>query len=241
MRRILSKRKLMALGALSFLAGLAMVGVGLYSYFGQGDSVRSAPVTSNRPFVSIIPTPPPTVAPEPTIAPPAIDEAAYQLIIDAIGVNAPVRRYGLDPVGVPIVPTGADANDVVAWYEFSAEPGRGSNSVFAGHVDWNGHAVFWDLNKLAAGDVIQLKAQDGTELTYSVFDNFSVDPNDPASLQVMAPTPTDVMTLITCGGSWIPDSSERYGGSYDARVIVRAGLVSINAVGSPETSSSGGG
>jgi hypothetical protein len=40
----------------------------------------------------------------------------------------------------------------VAWYDFSARPGAGSNAVFSGHVDYHdvGPAVFWNLRDLRA-------------------------------------------------------------------------------------------
>ena len=47
------------------------------------------------------------------------------MIIERIGVNAPLAAYGLDANAVPIVPTGPDASYVVAWYDFSAQPGTG--------------------------------------------------------------------------------------------------------------------
>ena len=66
---------------------------------------------------------------------------------------------------------------------------------------------------------------DGREFRYEVVANYDVDPSDPESLKVMAPTPTDTITLITCGGTWIPDRSERFGGEYTNRTIVQAELV----------------
>jgi sortase (surface protein transpeptidase) len=35
-------------------------------------------------------------------------------------------------------------------------------------------------------------------------------------------TNKDVITLITCGGSWINDPSKDNGGNYSHRIIVRA-------------------
>ncbi|MEE8137341.1 MAG: sortase, partial [Thermoanaerobaculia bacterium] len=86
-------------------------------------------------------------------------------------------------------------------------------------------AVFGDLDQLQPGDTVRLMSDDGREFTYEVFDNFPVDPSDPASLKVMAPTEADTITLITCGGTWIPDPSEQFGGNYTDRTIVQAKLV----------------
>jgi len=38
----------------------------------------------------------------------------------------------------------------------------------------------------------------------------------------MGPTPNDVITLITCGGTWVPDRSMPLGGNYTHRLVVRA-------------------
>jgi hypothetical protein len=90
------------------------------------------------------------------------------MVIDKIGVDAPVETFGLDAELAPVVPTGDNAADVVAWYDFSAKPGTGSNVVFGGHVTWFGPAVFYDLPLLVAGDVVKLIGQDGTEVTYTI-------------------------------------------------------------------------
>ncbi|HEV8573228.1 MAG TPA: class F sortase, partial [Dehalococcoidia bacterium] len=147
--------------------------------------------------------------------------------IEKLGVDAPVATYGLDERSVPIVPTGDDAAEVVAWYDFSARPGSGGNAVFAGHVTWNGDAVFKELETLAAGDTVRLRDDRGGEVVYRVTQNFTVDPNDPESVKVMYPTEQDEATIITCGGEFFENSDPVAGGDYTRRVIVKAELVSI--------------
>jgi LPXTG-site transpeptidase (sortase) family protein len=126
----------------------------------------------------------------------------------------------MDDHNIPQIPrTGSD----VGWYRFSARPGQGGNVVFVGHINWDrAPAVFGSLDEVKRGDAIRLVANDGTEYVYEVSANFLVDPNDPKSLKVMAPTKTDTVTLITCGGKWTTDSSNPLGGSYDRRRIVQA-------------------
>lgn len=140
-----------------------------------------------------------------------------------VGVDAQVVTYGLDAKSVPEVPTnGAE----VAWYNFSARPGTGSNAVFAGHVTWNGHAVFWDLDRMAPGDDIILEGTDGTRVSYKVSEVFLVDASDPNALSVMGPTPSDTMTVITCGGDYFyVGGVAQY--DYTHRLIVRAALTGI--------------
>lgn len=151
--------------------------------------------------------------------------------IPAIEVDAPVITLGIDENYAPEVPDdiwakntgGADAGAVVAWYNWSAPPGGSSNAVFAAHVTWDYKpAVFWELEDLKEGDTIVLINSEGKELVYQVFANFLVDAADPDALKVMYPTEDDIITLITCGGQWLPNPSEQYGGEYINRVIVQA-------------------
>jgi LPXTG-site transpeptidase (sortase) family protein len=144
------------------------------------------------------------------------------MVIGKLGVDAPVSAFGLDSNNVPEVPLGADAPEVVAWYNFSAKPGIGSNAVFAGHVTWNGPAVFFNLTSVAAGDEIKLVGQDGSELLYQVIEVYSVNPSDPESLSVMHATHEDVITIITCDGTFTDTNDPVFGGDYSARLVVRA-------------------
>jgi LPXTG-site transpeptidase (sortase) family protein len=165
-----------------------------------------------------------------------VAEVPYRMVIEKIGVDAPVVEMGVDSRGVPYVPL--NAYDV-AWYNFSSPPGAGSNAVFAGHVYWQGAAVFADLKELEPGDIVRLVAEDGREFVYSVVANFTVDPDNPDSLQVMAPTPRDTITLITCDGTWISDPNAQFGGYYTDRLIVQAELVSTSVVAASQGASGG--
>jgi LPXTG-site transpeptidase (sortase) family protein len=183
-------------------------------------------------------TPEPTSAPTPDPAPPAdppLGSAPFQLVIPEIGVDAPVNTFGLDANLVPEVPLNGRE---VAWYEWSAAPGTGSNAVMAGHVTWSGAAVFYNLDQLGAGDEILLRSPDGAELRYTVKDNFLVDPNDPGALSVMSPTEEDVITVITCGGDYF-HTGGRFGGDYTNRRVVRAALSQVTP--SPQAAVSGEG
>lgn len=231
---------ILGLGAALLAAGVTLLSIGLIGYF--DDDTSSAPEASsvadaltsiddveNLP-VAIPYYNPQAREPEPEPTPVTVP---LRLVIDRLGVDAPVGVYELDENGVPEVPVADDAAEVVAWYDFSSKPGGGSNAVFAAHVTWNrAPAVFSDLNNLQAGDVVRLVSDDGTEYTYEVFANFDVDPYDTESLKVMAPTETDTVTLITCGGTWIPDPSEQFGGDYTTRTIVQAKLMqsSVTAI-----------
>lgn len=219
---------LFGVGVALFVAGAITLSIGLVSYLDQNREESDADLFSypqsldeveGLPVAIPYYNPPRTVAepePEPVAAP-------LRLIIESTGVDAPVIEMGLDEDGIPNVPlNGQD----VAWYNFSSLPGTGSNAVFAGHINWErAPGVFADLDDVQTGDTVRLISEDGAEYTYEVFANFYVDPEDRESLKVMAPTDTDTVTLITCGGTWLPNPSEQFGGRYTNRTIVQAKLV----------------
>ena len=224
----LRQRLLLAAGVALLLAGCAVFAVGLVGYFGK-DKAAAPEVTMD--LAGLLPDPPKGIE-EVEGLPVAIPynnpyprvTAPLRMVVERLRVDAPIVELGLDKDGVPQVPlNGAD----VAWYNFSSKPGAGSNAVFAGHINWAGAiGVFGKIDRLEKGDTVRLIADDGRQFTYEVFANYDVDPSDPESLKVMAPTATDTITLITCGGTWIPDRSQRFGGDYTNRTIVQAKLVS---------------
>lgn len=234
-----SRKLLLGGGAVAAILGVALVAVAAVTLLGGSDKKTEQPIVqltiTPSPTAKPIVTAAPTTSPVPT---PPLGDHPYTMSIPSIGVNAPVQAFGLDDNQVPEVPTGDGAADIVAWYNFSAKPGIGSNAVFAGHVTWFGAAVFYNLTSLAVGDEINLKGDDGTELTYKVADIFDVNASDPNAVQVMAGTPTDTLTIITCDGTFTDTGDPVFGGEYNNRLVVRAALQSttpsaaVAAVGS---------
>jgi sortase A len=234
---------LVALGVLALSSGIGATSISLFNYVNSAEEVPVRSLSSrhrtdpggiyDRPFgrQPYRWTKPEVVSAAPLTIEPPLGDAAYRIVIDRIGVNANVFTYGLDANRVPEVPlNGSD----VAWYNFSDRPGTGSNAVFAGHVTWGGEAVFYSLDQVQPEDLIYLRGDNGVELTYRVTESFLVDPDDPNSLSVMSPTNKDVITLITCGGTFYYTGNPVFNGDYTHRRIVRAEFAGI---GSP----SGGG
>jgi len=228
--RNLTRSFLLVLGGSALIAGAILTTFGIYREFASGGDTAPSLASQHRTdpggvydrplgVVRAPVTPAPVAAPEPPLR-----EAAYHMVIDKIGVNASVFPYGVDANRVPEVPLNSED---VAWYNFSAPPGTGSNAVFAAHVTWNGRAVFYDLKDVQVGDSIILRGDDGTEIAYVISDSFVVDPNDPNALSVMAPTSADVITLITCDGSFYYTGDPVFNGDYTQRRVVRATLSSL--------------
>lgn len=203
-----------------------------------GESEYTIPATSFGPSIADYQEPPTaTAAPPPTEAP--SDAPVERLTIPKYGVEGPVIVLGVDENGVMEAPE--DPWDV-AWYDFTANPGRGSNAVFSGHVDWTfddgpAGAVFWDLQNLEQSDLIEVALEDGTVYKYSVVSRELVDPTTVDVQSIVGPTSADVVTLITCGGTF--DTAT---GHYTSRTVVRAERIiekapvegaPANAAGSP--------
>lgn len=96
------------------------------------------------------------------------------------------------------------------WYESSAPPGRGNTAIAAHRTTYG--AWFRALDRLAAGDLIELETTAGT-FTYRVEKVFSVDPH---RWDVVEDCGYPALTLTTCDP---PGSATR-------RLVVRARLVS---------------
>ncbi len=167
-----------------------------------------------------------TPAPSPTAVPSGAP--IQRLTIPKYNVDAPIIVLGVDENGVMEAPE--DPWDV-AWYDFTGHPGRGSNAVFSGHVDWTfdtgpAGAAFWDLQNLVQGDLIEVALEDGTVYQYSVISRELVDPTTVDVQSIVGPTSTDVVTLITCGGTFNTAT-----GHYTSRTVVRAERIVEDAPG----------
>jgi LPXTG-site transpeptidase (sortase) family protein len=232
LKNLVSTRRRRVIAGVSVVGVTAVIiGAFLYSSSAGDDSVAVADdaavvdLTNDPIDLDLAPELPPAILTATPVPPPPLGDSGYNIVIDKLGVSAPVTMYGMDENLVPKVPyTATD----VAWYEFSARPGTGGNAVFAGHVTWNGPAVFYDLDQLAAGDQVKLHGPDGTTIVYQVSDVFQVDPNDPDSRKVMWPTDEDVITIITCSGKFFNTSDPILGGDYTHRLIVRGDLISVD-------------
>lgn len=179
------RRTLTAVAAGAFLATTAVVAVVVTDGDGPTEAVSAAPTTtsstagtttSSAPAQTTTipppppPPPPPTAAPAPaTTLPPPGPMAAVEparIVVPALGVDAPVIRLGLQRDGTLEVP--ATAHEV-GWWSGGTLPGTTGPAVLAGHVNLGDQrGVFARLAELAAGDRIDVAADDGTTISYVV-------------------------------------------------------------------------
>jgi len=214
----------LTVAAILLLASMVLLGAGLAGLLMTGGG---GPVVTNVGEIPIYDDGLSTATATPLPTPPPNNSPLARMIIEKIGVDAPVIALGLDGNQVPEVPSGPDE---VAWYDWSSKPGWGSNAVFSGHVDWTIYGqpvvgVFYYLHDIGLDDEIKIVLDDGTEYRYVVTGNQAMSDDDPNTLKVMGATPNDVITLITCGGAWIRDWTNPLGGYYTMRQIVRAELI----------------
>jgi LPXTG-site transpeptidase (sortase) family protein len=165
----------------------------------------------------------PSPAPSETALPTGVDVA--RLVVPSLGIDAPAVVLGVDPDGTMQSP---DNPVDVAWYSFSGRPGQGSNVVMAGHLDWvnYGPAVFYRLKEALPGDELQLVLVDGSIALYRVLDVTIYDEATAPVQAIVGPTSDEIVTLITCAGSF-----DRQAREYDKRVVLRAERIDETARG----------
>ncbi len=228
------------LSGIAMAAGLSsLVGAAILFVLSLTSVIGDDPYTGPPPAPTIVAPTRQVVQipqPSPTAPPPTPSNAAIErLAIPRFDVEASIVVLGVDSNGVMETPDGPTN---VAWYDFSARPGYpveegGGNAVFSGHVDYYnyGPAVFWHLKDLERGDVIEVRLADGTTYRYEVTERQQVNAATAPIEDIIGDTPEEVVTLITCGGTFNSNIGE-----YDQRVIVRAARIHDDA---PETVDAG--
>lgn len=156
--------------------------------------------------------------------------------VDGVPRAAAWRQVGARPVAIriPAIQVDTDVEParivdgvmqdpsgpwIVAWYSQTSRVGAPGNAVFAGHLDYYGvgPAVFWRLSELQPGDVIEITGNTGFLYRYRVEWVRAFDTATAPVAEIVGPTTTESVTLITCGGTF--DAAR---GEYDQRVVVRA-------------------
>ncbi len=162
---------------------------------------------------------PDVISPEST---PFVDQCALgaipiQFRVPIIGVDAAVEYLEIID-GQMQPPSGAED---VTWYKETSRLGEVGNGIYAGHLNYWGipEGVFFRLESLKEGDVIEIDGNDAKTYSYIVqwSENFPSDEEPPED--ALGTTDEKAITLITCGGEWVSARAE-----YDHRTLVRAVL-----------------
>jgi sortase (surface protein transpeptidase) len=108
----------------------------------------------------------------------------------------------------------------VGWFAAGTSPGVKGPAIIAGHVTWNGPAVFYKLGKLQRGAHVSVKRADGTTAVFAVESMHTFGKNKFPTKKVYRYTDHPELVMITCGGTY--HASKHY---YDDDLIVRAKLI----------------
>jgi len=140
-----------------------------------------------------------------------------RLQIGAIGVDSTLMSLGLRADGTMEVP---QSGFPAGWFTGAPTPGELGPAIIAGHIDWKGPGVFYNLDNLQPGDQITITRKDGSKPVFRVtrVAQFSKD-RFPTSL-VYGNLDHAALRLITCGGSFNSAS-----GHYEDNIVAFADLV----------------
>jgi sortase (surface protein transpeptidase) len=145
---------------------------------------------------------------------PARPTGPMVITIPRIGVKAAIVGVGLQADGSMQVPD----RDKVGWYKRGPRPGAPGPAVLVGHVYYRpGPAVFYRLGELRPGDKILIRQRHGPTMRFTVVRLERVPKTALPTKRIWTTTPTPVLRLITCGGSY-----DRTTGHYRDNVIVYA-------------------
>jgi LPXTG-site transpeptidase (sortase) family protein len=152
---------------------------------------------------------------EPVPPPPAEGADIAAIAIPALGVAAPVRRFGLDAAGRLDVP---QDSTTVGWNPaYASLPGAGGATFLAAHYEYRGApGVFFRLASIREGDEIALTLTDGSIHRYRVASvvEYALEAIDMGAL-LRGREGVESITLMTCSG---PGD----GGRYPSRTVVLA-------------------
>lgn len=138
-----------------------------------------------------------------------------RLAIPALHIDTKVQYVGLTSSGKMAVP---DNFTDVGWYKYGTIPGQTGSAVIAGHVDdgLSLPGVFKHLDQLKVGDDIYITTQDNQTLHF-VMTGSQAYPKDAATDQIFNQKDGQLLRLITCTGTWLPDQR-----THDQRLVVTA-------------------
>jgi Sortase domain len=148
---------------------------------------------------------------------PLARSAPVHVRIAAIGVDSGLMDLGLRADGsLEVPPSGFPAG----WYTGGPTPGELGPAIIAGHIDWKGPGVFYNLHNLKPGDQVTVTRADGNQPAFRVT-RVAQFPKDqfPTKL-VYGNIDHAGLRLITCGGSFNSQTAH-----YEDNIVVFADLI----------------
>jgi hypothetical protein len=152
----------------------------------------------------------PQVRPERSVPPVAVT-------IPALGATARVVPTGVLPDGAAEIPEDVD---LIGWYRFGSGPtSTAGSTVLIGHRDGRGQGrgVLYDLASVTPGDRVLVTVTGGQRVAYRVVSREVFDKEVVPLAELFSRTGPVRLTLITCGGAYVPEQ-----GGYQSNVVVTA-------------------
>lgn len=210
------------------LAGMASAAYGIGS---EGPALTHRTIVPDVAVADLEPTPTPsptpTPIPTPVPRPPVYEGPVASIYLGSARVSnsSPIQQLDTHYIGGREFFQDPTAPAFIATYPRYGRPGfAGGNTVFAAHVNYVGYGngPFAFLTSARVDDALYVTMANGEVYTYTVksvdiarLDTLDMDP-------VVFPTLdsyTERVTLISCGGTFIPAA---VGGEYNSRVILVA-------------------
>ena len=138
--------------------------------------------------------------------------------IPRIGVRSRLVELDLDDKGTMEVP----APPVAGWFTGGPTPGALGPSIIAGHVTWDGPAVFYRLRTMRRGDEVAVTRKDGKTAVFTVDQVARYPKSQFPSRAVYGAIDHAGLRLITCAGKY--DAARNH---YSDNVVVFARLTDV--------------
>jgi sortase (surface protein transpeptidase) len=142
------------------------------------------------------------------------------LSIPSIGVRSRLVDLGLKDGAMEVPKNPAEAG----WFTHGPTPGALGPAVIAGHVTWNGPAVFRRLGTMRRGDQVTVTREDGKTAVFTVTRVARYSKSRFPTQAVYGPIDHAGLRLITCGGTY--DAARR---TYLDNVVVFAKLEAVHS------------
>jgi sortase (surface protein transpeptidase) len=214
------------------IIGVVLVGAALTRPSTPGSALGGAPTADSLPSASPDAPKPSPDRPTPQAHQSDVRDKITGLVlpesdpvsvsIPKIGVQSRLVRLGLKDRKMQ-----TPAPPVAGWFTRGATPGALGPAIIAGHVTYNGPAVFYRLRNLRRGDQVTVTREDGKIAIFTVSRVARFSRSRFPTEAVYGPIDHAGLRLITCDGTY--DSARR---AYSDNLVVFARLVAVRESGS---------
>ena len=177
--------------------------------------------------------PPPTPTPAPTAVPVRSSAPVVALHVPSAGIDGSfaVEQRDTKFVGSREVLQDPSSPGLIAWYPRFGHPSEpAQDALFAAHINYIGYGngPFAHLQNAQVGAPLELILADGTAYTYTIetVELIPLSQLDNGGMQDIVYPPLDSyhtrVTLISCGGDFVPYNDGSGAGEYTSRVVVTA-------------------